>query len=322
MNELAKVKKVTSDLIGQKFTCISDIHGEPDLFKQLLDKINYQPGDTLFILGDLYTKGSQCHETLKYLMEFEKNGNIHILRGNCDWVEDYLSPTEREWLENLPDIIDASAGPASFGGYIFVHSGLESPDLASHKPATVKKYDNFLETATAFEEWPFSQWVVVGHWPVAMYCHGIPCSNPIVDEKRKIISIDGGHCNKPDGQLNAFIIENGKFSFESVDKHPIQRIEKAQRASGGNLSITWLDRFVEMVEDGEKLCRVKHLKTGTILTVPKSQVWMDDQNRTVICDMATDYYLPVSAGDTVSVVEAFPDRIFAKKDGISGWIML
>jgi hypothetical protein len=316
-SEYAKVKKITFFRFEEKLhppekriICISDIHGELGLFKRLLEKVNYNANDVLVLLGDLYTKGTQCHETLKYLIALSQNKNVHPLRGNTDWVEDYLSPQEALWLENLPDIIDA-------GDYIFVHSGLESPDLAAHRPAMHKKYNTFMETAPAFD-----RWVIAGHWPTAMYCHQIPNANPIINHEKKIIAIDGGNVLKFDGQLNALIIHNNQFSFESVDNLPTHRIIKPQEASGGHLSITWNDRFIEIIEDGEKLCRIKHLESNTLLTVPKSQIWTDSNNNTVICDGATDYHLPVNEGDEVSVVEAFPDRIFAKKDGVSGWIKI
>jgi predicted phosphodiesterase len=290
--------------------CVSDIHGELDLFKRLLEKIRYNESDLLILLGDLYTKGTQCHETLRFCMALDENPDVHILRGNCDWVEDYLTPREARWLEGLPDILES-------GDYVFVHSGLESLDLAAHRPAIHTKYNNFLETAPAF-----GKWVVAGHWPTVMYRHEIPCYNPIICEAKNIIAIDGG-MNKPDvGQLNAFIIEDGRFSHTYADKYPLYRVEKAQEASGGTISITWNDRFVKIVEDGEKLCRVAHLQTGAVITVPKSQVWTDPSGAAAVCDMATDYHLPVSAGDEVSLLEAFPDRIFARKDGVSGWVKI
>jgi hypothetical protein len=155
-----------------------------------------------------------------------------------------------------------------------------------------------------------------------MYCHQIPCNNPIINEAKKIIAIDGGYCNKPDGQLNAFIIQNNQFYFTYVDKHPLHRIEKPQAASGGTLAVTFLDRAIEILQDGEKLCQVKHLKTGKTLTVPKSRIWTEPNNPPAVCDMATDYHLPVNIGDEVSLIESFDDRLFVKMDGVSGWVRL
>jgi len=101
---------------------------------------------------------------------------------------------------------------------------------------------------------------------------------------------------------------------------PKHTIVKRQRESGGTLAITWLDRFVEMEDEWDGLCRVKHIKTEKTLIVPKSQIWIDSDGNVCVCDCATDYYLSCEAGDIVSIVEDFEDRIFAKLKGTSGWI--
>ena len=306
----AKIKQLQLNPAGRTI-CISDIHGEITLFKTLLAKVGFCDADMLILLGDLYLKGTKPHETLKYCMELGKKPNVHILKGNCDWGgDDYLNQQEVQWLADLPDIIDG-------GDFIFVHSGLFPGSLEEQPSATSAKYDNFMEAAPAFDKW-----IVTGHWPVAMYCHDFPRHSPIVDADKRIITIDGGNVIKPDGQLNAFIIQNGSFSYEFVDNLPEITAEKDQEGPEGSLSLTWLDRFVEITEDTEPLCRVRHLQTGRILTVPKSRVWTDPQGRTCICDLATDHHLTLKAGDTIKLVEAFPDRIFAKARGVSGWIML
>jgi len=293
---------------NKRIICISDIHGELDLFKRLLEKVRFCDDDYLVLLGDLYTKGAQCHETLKHCISLSANPNVYALRGNCDWVSDYLSAEEARWLEELPDIINT-------GGYVFVHTGLSQDYFSNPEAETYIKYNNFLETAS-----PFEKWVVVGHWPVSMYCHEIPCHNPIVSKEKKVIAIDGGNVIKSDGQLNAFIIDDSGFSFECVDDLPEYVIKSRQESTGGTLSASWMDRFIEMIEDGDKLCRVKHLATGRELVIPKSQIWTNEDGKLCGCNMATDYYLQCSAGDVVSLVEAFEDRVFVKKDGVSGWV--
>jgi len=304
----AKIQKVHIPE-DKRVICISDIHGELDLFKRLLAKTNFGDDDLLILLGDLYTKGSQCHETLQFCRSLSGRPNVLALRGNADWGTcAYLSETETRWLDELPHIIDA-------GEWVFVHSGLSARYFTKPEAELFVKYNNFMHSAPAFDKW-----VVVGHWPVAMYCHGIPCHNPIIDEARRIISIDGGNVIKAEGQLNAFIIEGGQFSFVYVDNLPTYTVKRHQEKSGGRFAITWPDRFVEMAEDGERLCHVRHLATGKVIVVPKSQVWTDADGKLCCCDLATDYHLPCSAGDVVSVVEAFEDRLFVKREGVSGWI--
>jgi len=307
---LAKISKIHIHK-HKRVICISDIHGELDLFKKLLTKTDFCDDDLLIILGDMYSKGSQSHDTLKYCMQLSQMPNVHILRGNSDrGNEEFLSESEIKWLMNLPHIIESDE-------YIFVHGGLTSDNLKAQEAATCMKYDNFMELAH-----PFDQWIIVGHHPVAAYCHKIPCHNPIINTEKHIISIDGGNAVAPDGQLNAFIIQNGDFSHMSIDNFPIFTVKKTQQKSGGSINITWPDGIVEVVKEEDEFCLIKHVRTGKILTAPKSQIIKDPAGRTRVWDLATDYHLPCNPGDTVSLVKAFGDRIFAKRDGVSGWIKI
>jgi len=155
------------------------------------------------------------------------------------------------------------------------------------------------------------------------YTHDIPCFNPIINKEQRIIAIDGGIIPKPDmGQLNAFLIKDGEFSFDSIDNLPLITIEKNQRSSGGNLNITWFDRYIELVEEGDVFSVYKHIATGRTLSLPKVIVYTEADGRLSDCNYGTDYLLHVNAGDIVSFINKFGDRIFAKKNGTIGWIDL
>lgn len=294
---------------GRRIICISDIHGHLDLFQKLLQKIGYRPDDQLILLGDLYAKGPKRHETLQFIIRMAENPNVHVLRGNCDWGEDFLTPEEAAWQDDLPHILETE-------DYIFVHGGLPSMEYDAFEPVNCMKFDNFMERAGRFEKW-----VITGHWPVNNYCHEIPCFNPIVNAEKHIIAIDGGcvvvhHA----GQLNALLIENGQFSAASADMLPQIRVERAQPASGGTLYITYTDRFVEVLEHGEPLSLCRHLASGKMLEIPNEFLWRDWNGRLGAGVAATDYSLPVEAGETVSLVREYPDRLLVKRDGVLGWL--
>ncbi len=58
---------------------MSDIHGQYDMFMELIDKINLKDTDTLYILGDVLDRGPHPIKTLKKLMEMP---NVICLVGN------------------------------------------------------------------------------------------------------------------------------------------------------------------------------------------------------------------------------------------------
>jgi predicted phosphodiesterase len=302
----AVVKEIS---LSGRIICISDIHGHLDLFQKLLDKVGYTSEDSLILLGDLYTKGPRPLDTLRFLTGLSRSPNVHILRGNCDWVLDAMSPEETAWLEALPHILDA-------GGYLFVHGGLPSEDLNGLDAWACMKNDAFMEQGLSF-----SRRVVTGHWPVFNYCRKIPCTNPIIDSERRIVAIDGGCVVNYCGQLNAFIIEDGVFSFDSADDFPDRRIDKAQEESGGSINITWTDREVEMIRHGAEFALVRHKSSGIELEIPESYLFTDWEGRLCGSRMGTDYFLPVGTGEIVKLIDEFSDRICAKKNGYVGWIM-
>ena len=304
----------------KRLICISDIHGEPDLLRTLLDKVGFCDDDVLVVLGDIFLKGSQPHACLRYVMKLDERPNVHVLRGNCDfaWTDGeypggtpYLNDADVAWLEGLPHIIESE-------DFIFVHAGINSQNLADQDPQYCMRNDAFLEN---YNGPPFEKWVMVGHWSNVCCCRCIPNHNPIVDTTKRIIAIDGGNVVNTDGQLNAFIVKDSEFSWTYADKFSAMTMKSAQTGNPGTLNIAWPNRFVDIMESGAEFSQVRHLASGKILTVPTGEIWQDNNGNTCISAMATDHWHTVSIDDTVYVVEVFSDRIFAKKDGISGWIL-
>ena len=310
VDTIEKAKILTLNLpVAKRIIAIADVHGELTLFKKLLDKVSFCDDDVLILVGDLYLKGSQPHATLKFCMELSEQENVYILRGNCDWGgDDYISDNERIWLENLPHIIDTPT-------YTFVHAGLESGNIHNQDAMACMKTQNFMNISKGFDKW-----IIVGHWPVSNYNTKIPTHNPLINEEKKIISIDGGNVVAPDGQLNAFIIENTSFSSCYVDKFPLTKLDLQQAESGGTLNISYVDNEVEILETSGELRTIKHLSTGKILTAPTAAFYYKHVGNLCVSDMATDYHLSYQAGEVIGVVAEFEDRIFAKKNGICGWI--
>ena len=58
---------------------VSDIHGELDKLKALLNKLHFSDRDELYILGDVVDRGPNPIKTLQFLMSFS---NVTCMVGN------------------------------------------------------------------------------------------------------------------------------------------------------------------------------------------------------------------------------------------------
>lgn len=352
----AKVKKV--DLPADKrIIAISDIHGNLKLFQMLLEKINYSSEDILVLVGDLIEKGTMSLKTLRYIMELSKKNIVHIVSGNCDsiWedikyqIDDvgllrYMTlrkntilnemcaeisitvnsdsdigfikkellksfKPELDWLEELPHIVETQ-------NFIFAHGGLTSENLDEQDARKVMKNDAFMEQGLAF-----SKYVVVGHWPIANYCKDKGCYNPLINREQRIISIDGGNAIKSEGQLNALIIDNvdtENLSFVSIDELPKAKVIESQSPNSGTIYISWADNSVEVLEEKDEFSLCRHISSNHLLWIKNTMLFTGLDG--VHCHDCTDYLLPVSVGDIVSIVERSKEKTLVKMDGTIGWI--
>ena len=79
----------------------SDIHGCFDLFKYMLEGINFSDSDTLYILGDIIDRGTQNVELIEYV---RGSDNIVLLKGNHEkMMVDYYENKEdlANWFDNV-----------------------------------------------------------------------------------------------------------------------------------------------------------------------------------------------------------------------------
>jgi serine/threonine protein phosphatase 1 len=79
------------------FVC-SDIHGFYDIFFTGLINAGfdyYNSDHYIIICGDIFDRGSQAKELLKFLLEFQQLNRLILIRGNHeDLIEDCLNQLE------------------------------------------------------------------------------------------------------------------------------------------------------------------------------------------------------------------------------------
>ena len=72
---------------GRRVVAVSDIHGNLPFLKGLLEQVALTPDDVLILVGDLLEKGLQSLDTLRYVLELQKNHTVYSLCGNCDYID-------------------------------------------------------------------------------------------------------------------------------------------------------------------------------------------------------------------------------------------
>ncbi len=338
----------------ERIIAVSDIHGNLPFFLGLMEKVGLTPDDHLILLGDLLEKGQYSLDLLRHVMALQNTHKIHIVCGNCDglvlrffhddsWDDGFFKnyipqhpestirqmAEEVDWtdwtnlsglrqvlrtqfahvwqlLMSLPHILETE-------DYLFVHGGVPSLEGMDKLDAwQVMKNDYFWDQGLSFEKY-----LVVGHCPVTLFHDDIPNAAPILDHARKILSIDGGCVLKLDGQLNALILQNNQTSWLGYDGQPIVIAQEDQCPSTDSINVRWGHNLVEIIREGKEFSLCKHLETGkTLLILTK---YLRQEGDKTLCQDCTDYRLPVSVGDRLSLCEVVEGGILAKKNGQTGW---
>lgn len=342
---------------GERILAVSDIHGNLPFFDGLMDRVDLTPEDHLVLVGDMLEKGEHSLALLRRLMELSKTHRVYPICGNCDglvmrffendaldhhFFRHYLPrhpesalrqmareggfeqlddlprlrsglrsafPEEWAWLRAMPSILETEH-------LVFVHGGVPSLEhMEELERWGCMKNDDFLGQDRSFDKW-----VIVGHWPVTLYNASIPSAAPLIEGKRKIISIDGGCVLKMDGQLNALVIpseESENFSWQAYDGLPTALALEGQEASRDSINIRWGHTALELVEEGEETSLCRHLESGWVLPVLNEYLHWGPNG--LWCEDSTDYRLPVSPGERLTVVRRTHAGALCKKDGVTGW---
>ena len=67
-----------------KIAVLSDIHGNLDALKAVMEDIHSQGAEKIFICGDVAMAGAEPAETIDYLLKERKFKDIVIIQGNTD----------------------------------------------------------------------------------------------------------------------------------------------------------------------------------------------------------------------------------------------
>lgn len=263
---------------------------------------------------------------LRYSLKAEKWWNTSVLGELCAEIGVSLSPDmdtqvvfsrlrrhfekEFSFLLNLPVILETQQ-------MIFVHGGIPHENLQALQEEDcfpLLKRDCFLEEGHSFHKY-----VVVGHWPVLLYCPHIPCAAPVIDEKQRIISLDGGMGLKDNGQLNLLIMDrySRRFHYEAWDNLPAVTALEAQEASETSFYLHWAREPVTVTPLHDEGDMTRILYQGHELLVPSK--CLSQKDGLTYCDDVTDYHLPVSPGDTLKIIYTTSYGCYAKKGSITGW---
>lgn len=209
---------------------ISDIHGCCKSFKALLEKINLQKDDELFLLGDYVDRGPDSKGVIDHIWLLQSQGHkIHCLAGNheekmlisCKSKEDMqewlywggrqtlgsfgvsaahlIDQKYIDWLDKLPFYF-------AIDNFILVHAGLnfdaEDPLTDTKSMMWMRDYYDTIDY-----DWLKERIILHGHTPIAKLEIESLCDNI---NNNQYINIDNGcyYDKEGLGQLCCFKLED------------------------------------------------------------------------------------------------------------------
>ena len=233
---------------------ISDIHGQYDMFMELLDKIKLKGNDTLYVLGDILDRGPHPIKTLMKLMEMPNAiclvGNHEFMALECleflmkEITDKSLEELNAETLDNLvtwqfngsqstidefrkldsesqKDVIDFIKDfliyeKVSVNGkdYLLVHAGLGS--YSSEKDIEDYSLHELIWVRADYDVRYFEDtYVITGHTPTQTIKDN---SHPgYIYQRNNHIAIDCG-AHYPGGRLSALCLDTGEEYYSTPNE--------------------------------------------------------------------------------------------------------
>lgn len=354
------LKKQVND--NYRMIVVSDIHGHLDRFQSLLKKVQYTSDDYLVILGDFVEKGDQVIETIHYVQELDKNDKTFVLAGNCEWALDALLSVPElayqipkylqrvssngcirevyhklhlddgretvlgiqkqihEYLKDEIDYISHLPVTLKFNQFLFVHAGIEKrKDYQNSSLSSMLEMQRFYEKGHSLDEI-----VVVGHLPTSNYYQRHICNNILIDEKRKIICVDGGTGVKSISQLNALIIEckDNEISYDQENVMPLPSCVVLCDVDSPNHSIHKIGYpyfQVKLLEKGKQFSLCYQSETEQTLYIKNEFLY--ERNHQLYClDDYTDFMLSVKKGERVKLIGIYDKYAYVIYQSQVGWI--
>ena len=230
---------------------ISGIHGQYDMFMELLEKIGFRETDTLYVLGDVLDRGPHPVRTLRKLMSMPNAiclvGNHELMALDClkflmkeitdssieeldaETVDDLvtwqlngskstidefsgLDPEEKqEVIDFIREFLIYEELTAAGKNYLLVHAGLGN--YSPEKEIEDYSLHDLIWMRADYEKQYFEDTIVItGHTPT-QEIEGNPRPGYIY-RKNNHIAIDCG-ANIPGGRLGAICLDIGEEFYSS-----------------------------------------------------------------------------------------------------------
>lgn len=344
-----------------RIIAISDIHGHPDEFLELLKKINLSENDYLVLVGDYINRGNKSKEMVDLLRLFEQRNRTFILRGNhegfvyklCTDGEQYIDRFKNnlhlkhfinEWygevcldysnVKEISKIIKKlySKNRDDIDYLVSFPIGLEFDDFIFVHAGVDDKQDwkdsqmKTIMSQTGFNELKHrtGKKVVVGHFPVQNIYDDTMDGMIYFDFEKDIIMIDGGCGINMHSQLNALIIEktNGETKYST---------EYVEQSSLFKVVENYESQIKDTVKFDWQNNKVEILEHGELLSYCLN---VDTGLKGYVINEIIDYdmmivkrdyiskFLPVSSGELIQVKELYGDFALSRSGVDVGFVPL
>lgn len=349
-----QIKKLTIPQ-NKRLIVMSDLHGEITLFKKALKQVAFSSEDICILVGDCCEKGENSLALVRYIMELQKEYDIHCVMGNCDTLFEDIYGDDDENDEQLKQYLlfrkKSILNEMCEESHIEVHEKMNIAEMKKKLRLIYQKELDFLAqlphiietndyifvhagitsdnlenqdpvtclTMPAFmnHDITFEKTVIVGHWPVCNYHQNLACNNIRIDTKKNIIGIDGGNTIKLGGQINVLMIQDGEISATFVDQFACIEAIEEQKGEQQGLNLCYPFTECEILEENEEECVCLFKAYQMTLTVKKEKMYQ--RNQKWYCYDQVIHDLPIQKGDRLSIIVEEENRVFVKKEGICGW---